>query len=170
MLFRSFPPRNSMSLGFALDLNNIQVQLGDLKERSAENMTHIERQLRMLNTGIRKSHSREPVQHAREQSQSADSSLWRADLQGIREELAGLSQHVAALVNTLERATVRMHTPESAVSRADTPEHAASRLQMQDPVASVLETRERTAAGASALAESRSRRSSDASDNSFCLP
>lgn len=176
MLFRSFPPRDGMSLGVALDLNSIQAKLGDLEERSADNMARIERQLRLLNTSIQKLHSREPVHRPREQARSADSSLRRTDLQGIRDELAGLSQHVAALVDALERATARMHTPERAVSRAETPEHAVSRPHTQDYATSVLETLERAAAGVSALGDTRSRRSSDASDNShasdssFCLP
>ena len=176
MLFRSFPPRDGMSLGVALDLNSIQAKLGDLEERGADNMARIERQLRLLNTSIQKLHSREPVQLSPEQAKSADSSLRRADLQGIRDELAGLSQNVAALVDALERATARMHTPERAVSRAETPEHAVSRPHTQDYAASVLETLERAAAGAGALGYTRSRRSSDASassdasDSSFCLP
>jgi len=62
MLFRSFPPRDGMSLGVALDLNSIQAKLGDLEERGADNMARIERQLRLLNTSIQKLHSREPVQ------------------------------------------------------------------------------------------------------------
>ena len=149
-----------MSLAVALDLDSIQAKLGDLEERGADNMARIERQLRLLNKSIQKLHSREPVQCPREQAQTADNSLRRTDLHGIRDELAGLSQHVASLVDTLERATARMHTPERAASRPHT----------QGYTASVLETLERAAAGAGALGDTRSRRSSDASDSSFCLP
>jgi hypothetical protein len=167
-----------MSLGVTLDLGSIQAKLGDLEERGADNMARIERQLRLLNASIQKLQSREPVHCPREEAQTADSSLRRADLQGIREELAGLSQHVAALVDTLVRATARMRTPDRAVSRtpdravsrAETPEHAASRPHTLDYAASVLERLERAAAGADALGGTRSRRGSDASDSSFCLP
>ena len=170
MLFRSFPPRDSMSLGVALDLNSIQAKLGDLEERATDNMARIERQLRQLNTSIQTLQRREPVPSPREQAQSSDKSLRCADLQGIREELAGLSQHVAALAATLERATARMHPPDRAVSRAETPEHAASRPHTLDYAASVLEGLERAAAGTGALGGAHSRRGSDASDSSFCLP
>jgi polyhydroxyalkanoate synthesis regulator phasin len=160
MLFRSFPPKASMSLGIQLDLSSIQAKLGDLEERGTDNMARIERQLRLLNAGMQKLQNREPVQRPCERALSPDNNARRSDLQDIREELAGLSRQLAALADALERATAHMHTPERALSRAESLEHAdagASALLLAD-------------AGASALVHTPRRRDSDASDSSFCLP
>jgi len=154
MLFRSFPPAAITSLKISTEVQGINAKLDELEECHADSMSRIECQLRKLNGNVQMLQHREYATRLREPLHSC---VRCCDLEAVRGELAGLSQQVAALVTRLESTTL-----QCLVSRANTPaqettEHAALLLAVEQ-------------AAAGALAGRHSRRASDASDSSFCLP
>lgn len=154
-MFTLIPNMSHATLGMAVDMRKLGAKLREVDARCEHNFSQLDRFMRHMQHSIQKLLSREHAKRSREPAAGTNSSVTRMELQQIREEIAKLSTTMAELSGTLERAVERASSLEHALCCAQLPlEHGLSRAD--------------TPRGETPRASPR--RSSDASEDSFCLP
>lgn len=142
-MFQIIPRVSNTGLKMTIGLHNIDAKLRELSIQSKENTSQMEHFMRHFKSNTRRSRQSEHTEPSRGPDRVATDILLFNELCQVKEELARLSATVSTLSDAFER-TLR--------------------------VASVREPPGTTTADVQTLLHAPERRSSDASDCSFCLP